>query len=624
MLEKCAIYVRVSSDRQDYERQIADLYSFAKDNNLKIPDDALFEDKLSGFTDENEREGLRKLLDYVAKNQITRILVWELSRLARKQVNLLRLVEDFEKDGINVRFIKQGFWTLDESLRISLYARMAISLIASFDEYEVILKKDRFASAKRLNEKLGKYNGGKILFGYKLDDENRYTINDDKLLGLQVSESDIVREVFNLYESGLVCSKICRICRSKGYPKTVCVTHTLARLLRNTSYIGYKDVKLGRRPTPPIISKSQFKVVQDLIDKNKTKADKGKKHIYLLRGILKCSVCGGYVVGKQTDDAYICAKNSGSNKTNKGTSCAGLNISVSNIDGILWNRVKELMVHFQADGFDDIVSEKQAVISDLQDQINRYRNSIERNDLQRKKVNLMFRDDGYTKEEYSRAIKEIKSDTIACEKEITNLEIQVKYYEQVQSEASSLSARIENINSITDRAQMRTIIQSLVKDVTFYRVSLFKTVIYITYTWGYTRECVIYNSVQKNETVYKSLNPSHIQFNPKKGVFYFRQEPIRKKVPTSVLAELKEVKVTTTDSDDQAAIDTKQLQPAILAIPMLNESNSERLNFDEVSNIQNPNSTTIYISTYKYEKLTYFKKLKWERFSRKKKKKSVG
>ena len=385
MSETCAIYVRVSSDLQDYERQKTELKKYASDNDLLLLDDAIFEDKLSGFKDESQREGLRNLLDYVIVKQINNVLVWEISRLARKQLHLLKLSEFFQTHRINVRFLKQGFWLLDENYRVSVQAGMSISLLGWYGEYEAALMKDRFLSQKRLNESLGKYNGGKIPFGYKLDAEKRYIINEDKLPGLDVSEADIVREVFNLYESGLVCSKICRICRSKGYPKIVCITHALARLLRDTSYIGYKEVKLGRRPTPQIITSAQRTIVTGLIEKNKTKADKGKKHIYLLRGILKCSTCGGYLVGKQTDDAYICAKNSGSNKTNKNTSCVGLNISVSNIDGIMWNRVKEMLAHFKADGFDDIISENQVAISDLKKQIKQFKSLIERNEQQDRK-----------------------------------------------------------------------------------------------------------------------------------------------------------------------------------------------------------------------------------------------
>ena len=372
MGDKCAIYLRVSSDLQDYERQISDMKKFAAENKFSFSDENLYEDKLSGFKNEKERDGLKRLLTAVLKSGIKIVLVWEISRLARKHRDLLEITEFFQNNGINVYFYIQRFWLLDETLKVSPQAGLSIAFFGWHGEYEARLTKERFLSAKKLNESLGKYNGGKIKFGYTVDENNRYIINEGTLEGLKISESDIVREVFDAYENGLTCSKICRICQSKGYPKIVCSTHTLARLLRDSSYIGFKEAKLGRRPTPPIISESQYYSVGALIDANKTKADKGKSHIYLLRGILKCSHCDAYYVGKQTDDAYICPKNSGSNKTNKNSSCKGGNISVSDIDGIIWNNMKVHLQYEETKGFDDIPIGSQTEIIELEKQISSF------------------------------------------------------------------------------------------------------------------------------------------------------------------------------------------------------------------------------------------------------------
>jgi site-specific DNA recombinase len=304
MEEKCVIYVRVSSDIQDYERQISELKQYANDEKYTIPVDGIFEDKLSGFKDENERHGLKNLMNYCLEHEIKIVLIWEISRLARKHVILLNLVEFFKKNNINIYFKNQKRWLLDDRGNIGGDAGMMIAVMGWYGEYEAKLMQDRFRSKKQLNESLGKYNGGWIPFGYKLDSNNIYIINEDIIEGLDKSEADVVREVFDLYENGFVCSKICRICRSKGYPKIVSSTHTLARLLRNTSYIGFKDAKWGKRPTPAIITEQQFYNVNSLINQNKTKADKGRKHVYLLRGLIKCSYRNNFYVGKQTDDGY--------------------------------------------------------------------------------------------------------------------------------------------------------------------------------------------------------------------------------------------------------------------------------------------------------------------------------
>jgi site-specific DNA recombinase len=625
MKDTCAIYVRVSSDIQDYERQKTELKKYAADNNLEVPNDAVFEDKLSGFKDETQRDGLKHLMDYCRQKKVGKVLVWELSRLARKQLHLLKLADFFEENKINVRFLKQGFWLLDENFKRTAQAGISIAMLGWYSEYEATLMKDRFLSQKRLNESLGKYNGGFIPFGYTLDKNNYYIVKDDIIEGLGVSEADIIREVFNLYESGLVCSKICRICRSKGYPKIVCNTHTLARLLRDTAYIGLKNVKLGQRPTPAIISKAQFDTVRTLIDKNKTKADKGRKHVYLLRGVLKCSVCGGFLYGKQTDDCYICGKNSLSNKTNKNTSCKGLNISVSNIDGIVWSQVKQVLYYIELEGFDKIQSSNQASIDELNEQIVNHKKLIDKNEKQRLKTNQMFRADGITPDEYKRAIREINNEKFQCEKAINELEVKKRRFIQIIQETNLFNERYELINSLTDRTQIQSIISRLVSDVTFYRVSLFKTVIFINFTWGRAPRCIIYNSVQKKHTEYKLLNPYYIQFEKSEKVFYFRQSPIEEELIRED-GDWEEYGVYKRQRrrpifSKSATINLKTLQGLSnlsAFVPILNSKNSQVVDFDFIYNLANTQKHPYMIETITYDKMTYFKELKWERFHRKK------
>jgi site-specific DNA recombinase len=161
MSEKCAIYLRVSSDLQDYKRQVSDMKKFATENSFSLSEKHIYEDKLSGFKNEKDREGLQRLLKEVVPSEIKIVLVWEISRLARKHRDLLDITEFFQVNGINVYFFIQRFWLLDETLKTSPQAGLSIAFFGWHGEYEARLTKERFISAKKLNESLGKYNGGK-------------------------------------------------------------------------------------------------------------------------------------------------------------------------------------------------------------------------------------------------------------------------------------------------------------------------------------------------------------------------------------------------------------------------------------------------------------------------------
>ncbi|GEM_PF-351297 len=589
MNSKCVLYVRVSSDIQDYERQIVELKQVAKKENLLVPEDGIFEDKMSGFKDENERIGLKSLMNYCLKKDVKIVLVWELSRLARKHLVLLRLADFFSKNKINVYVKKQDLWLFNENFEMDERAGLMISVLGWFGEYEAKLMKERFISQKKLNESQGKYNGGKIPFGYKLDKENKYVIDEDKIPDLDVSPADVVREVFNYYEQGLVCSKICRICRSKGYPKIVTSTHTLARLLRNTTYIGTKEAKLGTRPTPSIISESQYFKVNDLINKNKTKADKGRKHIYLLRGLLRCSYCESYYVGKQTDDGYICPKNSGSNKTNKNTSCKGGNISISNIDGIIWERAKSKLRYWKVKGFDDQI-DYQSQIDDLNIQIDRYHKLLEELDKERSRINFIFKKGGYSSDQYSKEIDAINKEKKNYAREIGLLESEISYYEKESSNNLSRkqarTERFENIAKINDRARMKDLIRDIVKEVYFYKIGLFKTVLFIYFRDNPNPECILYNSVSKKGNTFRRVDPSIVHFDKTTNQFFVLKEPYMVKTDTCI--------------DDEHR-------------PFPDETNSYILDFDSMMNTQ---QFTNSIHTYQYQKLEYFKDLNTSRFNR--------
>lgn len=606
MSRKCAIYLRVSTDIQDYERQKEDLTKFAQNNSLTISAEDIYEDKLSGLKNQNNRIGLDTMLSNLVDNKIEAILVWEISRLSRSQTALLEIKDKLKKISVNIYFYQQRFWLLDEdTLKANPFADLLISMFGWNAEYESRLTKERFHSAKKNNTLHGKYIGGKIAFGYTIkrfgksdnDTDKKFIINDKIIAGLNVSEADIIKETFDLYEKGDTCSKIRRLFKSKGYPKSVCNTHQLARILRNTTYVGYKETKLGRRPTPPIIDEAQFEIVGNKVETNKTKADKGRKHVYLLRGILKCTRCGKYYIGKQTDDAYQCPANSSSSKINNNTSCKGGNISTSNLDGIIWERIKDIWIGMKLHGFDEIYEAKRKDDDEYLIQIKNYDGVILELDKKRIKTNRIYQNDGYSDEEYDKELSEIKNDINSYNKIIKELNVKIRNNKQQIQNSTKLSNRKKSIDSISDRYQMQELIKSLVKNVTFNKVSLFKTVLHVLYNGGQS-ETILYNSVAKKGNKIKIFN-SHCLTLRYDSTFYLLKPKYYPLYDGSLTLQ-----------------EVASLKLKIDKFEFLNNSNSDikdfycLMNHSDIPNI---------ISTRNYTKITYFKKLNKARFSRRKK-----
>ncbi|MGL1957833.1 MAG: recombinase family protein [Colwellia sp.] len=87
-------YIRVSSVDQNTERQLL---------NVKL--DKVFEDKCSG-KDVN-RPALIQLIDYAREGDV--IHCHDISRMARSTEDLLRLVKEFNAEGISLNFHKENF-----------------------------------------------------------------------------------------------------------------------------------------------------------------------------------------------------------------------------------------------------------------------------------------------------------------------------------------------------------------------------------------------------------------------------------------------------------------------------------------------------------------------------------
>ena len=99
-MEKAVLYVRVSTDKQDYQRQVSELQEWAKGRYEVI---GTYSEKISGAKKNADRPQLTEALNAAIKEQAT-IVVWELSRLGRDTDELLRTVLDLKGKGVNVFF----------------------------------------------------------------------------------------------------------------------------------------------------------------------------------------------------------------------------------------------------------------------------------------------------------------------------------------------------------------------------------------------------------------------------------------------------------------------------------------------------------------------------------------
>ena len=97
---KVVLFARVSTNIQDYDRQINELTGLAKRNGWEIA--ASFAEKISGAKRNAERTELVRMVEFVEANNVDKIVVTELSRLGRDTLQVLEVIELFNQKKISL------------------------------------------------------------------------------------------------------------------------------------------------------------------------------------------------------------------------------------------------------------------------------------------------------------------------------------------------------------------------------------------------------------------------------------------------------------------------------------------------------------------------------------------
>ena len=95
-----------------------------------------YTEKISGAKKVAEREALRELLEDVEKNQVKKILVFECSRLSRRALDFLSIIEQLNEKGVSVFFYQNGLETLLPDGKVNPIASLVLGIMSQFNSME--------------------------------------------------------------------------------------------------------------------------------------------------------------------------------------------------------------------------------------------------------------------------------------------------------------------------------------------------------------------------------------------------------------------------------------------------------------------------------------------------------
>ena len=158
-----AILVRVSTNKQETDRQVSELASFAEAKGYDVVETC--KEEISGAAAEEERHGLHRVEELARSGAIQKVLVHEVSRLARKNSVAHAFVETLEEFGVSLYWHQQGIETLLPNGKRNPAAAIMFALLAEMARAERETLSQRIRSgleeAKRKGKKLGRPSGTK-------------------------------------------------------------------------------------------------------------------------------------------------------------------------------------------------------------------------------------------------------------------------------------------------------------------------------------------------------------------------------------------------------------------------------------------------------------------------------
>lgn len=197
---KVVIYSRVSTQSQDYARQTNELKEYAVKMNWQVV--RVFEEKISGAKKNEERPVLSEMIQFIKNNQVDKVLCWELSRIGRNTIEVLKTIQLLNENCISLFIKNHNLETLNDKYEINPMSQFMIQILTSVSEMEKTTIRQRIKSGydefRKSGGKVGR-RPGSLKSEESILNENREVI---KLLRQGFS----VRKVMKLTDksSGLV------------------------------------------------------------------------------------------------------------------------------------------------------------------------------------------------------------------------------------------------------------------------------------------------------------------------------------------------------------------------------------------------------------------------------------
>ena len=381
-MRMAAIYARVSSEQQreanTIASQTASLIEFAKNHDLEVPEEWVFQDEgYSGAT--LERPALERVRDLAAEGQIQVVLAYAPDRLSRKYAYQILLIEELARSGVETLFVKAPQGSSAEDQLLVQFQGM----IAEYERAQILERSRRGKRHRAQSGEVSVMSGAP--YGYRY---MRKTEEAPAAYAVLEAEARVVQRIYEMYTvEGLSIGEITRRINAEGIPTRKASARwersTVWAVLRNSAYRGVacfgktrassrtRVIRPQRRrgvitpsmtagherpreewieiPVPALVSEDSFARAQELLEQNKIRSRRRTIEPSIVQGLVSCQKCGYAFARTSTRTSarkihyYKCIGSDGWRKLGGPVCNNGRFVRQDLLDPIVWDEVVRLL-----------------------------------------------------------------------------------------------------------------------------------------------------------------------------------------------------------------------------------------------------------------------------------------
>ena len=491
-LIKCAIYARVSTDKQgdSIENQVSQCQEYiSRLGSLYDAEDMLIyrDEAVSGYyTSVFNRAEMKQAIKDARDGKYKLLVFKEVSRVGRDKQENPAIIGMFEQYGVRVVAINDNYDSLNKD-------NITFDILSVLSEQESKKISARVSSARKQKARRGQW-GGEPPIGYVVNAATKKLEVDPTLMR-------IPKTIFDLYvNEGIGTFKIAVHLNAQGYRSksgSLWCRETVNQVLRNQAYIGnvvhgkrrnmlqreYEDDgRMTKRKVQLKTAKEEWNVVENahepLIERaifykaQQILLARGHKRAlrrayHPLTGILICGKCKkGMVCQKRSHKGkeyryYICKTyhKYGRNR------CDQANVNAATIEEAVTSQIRNKLQRIPSETFTiGIAMEKE--LGRLEEELKSAKNKIQK--LTKDQMALFHQRELFTEEVYTGEMLAKKQQIHVANEELENLNRRLDNLMKSEGQAPTLHYLIEEFRGLdVKEARLRTILHELIKEIVY-------------------------------------------------------------------------------------------------------------------------------------------------------------